>query len=400
MARPLSIDGELLDRFSTTIDNIYVAALDPSKWPTAIQSIASLHDCPQAILLTPSTAPVDGGFVFTHGISAQMLELWGQKYVQFDPWVKGAVEKGIYREGLVAFSDEIVSREELVNSVFYREFASLFDLWNFCTGVIFDGTLANSLDVACSFHSGRTSRPFDELDRKLHVHTIRHLSRALGTMFRLRNAELHLASSVAALNRLDAGVFLFGKRGNVVFANETALALVSAEDGIRLRAGDSQNDGLGWLVADQSADNDLLKSELSEAVAMQPFTDRHFSRGITIQRRSGQRPYLIQIAALTPHNEFSHWEREVFAIGFLTKIDAAKQFDPDVLVRAFHLTKAEVTLAQELISGDPLAQIASRLSISENTVKTQLTSIFDKTQTHRQTQLVKLLMGLASTKAS
>ena len=52
-----------------------------------------------------------------------------------------------------------------------------------------------------------------------------------------------------------------------------------------------------------------------------------------------------------------------------------------------------------MLSADSLRAVARRIGVSENTAKPQLRSIFDKTATHRQGQLVKLLMGLASTRA-
>ena len=80
--------------------------------------------------------------------------------------------------------------------------------------------------------------------------------------------------------------------------------------------------------------------------------------------------------------------------------EAIPRLDRALLANIFGLTAAEAGLAQELLSGDPLARVAGRLGVSENTIKTQLQSIYEKTGTHRQAQLVKLLMGLGSQEAS
>jgi len=66
-----------------------------------------------------------------------------------------------------------------------------------------------------------------------------------------------------------------------------------------------------------------------------------------------------------------------------------------VLQRVFDLTHAEVRLAQGIARGDSLEEIAGGLRIKISTARTQLASIFAKTQTRRQAKLVALLGGLS-----
>lgn len=66
-----------------------------------------------------------------------------------------------------------------------------------------------------------------------------------------------------------------------------------------------------------------------------------------------------------------------------------------VLQRVFDLTNAEVRLAQGVARGDNLEEVATGLGIKISTARTQLASIFAKTQTRRQAKLVALLGRLA-----
>jgi DNA-binding CsgD family transcriptional regulator len=66
-----------------------------------------------------------------------------------------------------------------------------------------------------------------------------------------------------------------------------------------------------------------------------------------------------------------------------------------VLQRVFDLTNAEVRLAQGVARGDSLEEVAAGLGIKISTARTQLSSIFAKTQTRRQAKLVALLGRLA-----
>jgi DNA-binding CsgD family transcriptional regulator len=69
------------------------------------------------------------------------------------------------------------------------------------------------------------------------------------------------------------------------------------------------------------------------------------------------------------------------------------------LRRRFGLTAAETGLAAEILNGNGRKAAARRRGISDATAKTQLSSIFEKTGTHRQAELVRLLLDATETKA-
>jgi len=215
-------------------------------------------------------------------------------------------------------------------------------------------------------------------------------------MFRLRDAELRLAANIAALDRLSCGVLLFGTAGNVTFANRVAMKFLQREDGLRLKPGNSLTDGFGWLGAATPDCDASVKREINASLHNQTSVS-HFSKGVLIRRSSGLRPYLVQFSNLTPDNEFSTHERQALAIAFVTDPESTPRLDGQLLRETFGLTSAEAAVAQELLGGDSLDGISQRLKISKDTVKTHLQRIYGKTNTHRQAQLVKLLMGLAST---
>ncbi len=64
-----------------------------------------------------------------------------------------------------------------------------------------------------------------------------------------------------------------------------------------------------------------------------------------------------------------------------------------VLRETYGLTPAEVRVAQNLVSGSALTDIADTLGVTHNTVRNQLKSIFSKTDTKRQTELVGLILS-------
>lgn len=74
--------------------------------------------------------------------------------------------------------------------------------------------------------------------------------------------------------------------------------------------------------------------------------------------------------------------------------DSAESPLPSVLQAAFRLTPAEARVAQGIACGYSPEQIAERQNTSPGTVREQLKAVFQKTNTHRQSQLVSLLARL------
>jgi DNA-binding CsgD family transcriptional regulator len=60
------------------------------------------------------------------------------------------------------------------------------------------------------------------------------------------------------------------------------------------------------------------------------------------------------------------------------------------------LSKAEAAVALEIAKGDGRGAAAKRLGLSQNTVRTHLSAIFDKLGIHRQAQLTRLVQSLSS----
>ncbi len=106
-------------------------------------------------------------------------------------------------------------------------------------------------------------------------------------------------------------------------------------------------------------------------------------------RNSSERPLIAHIRT------FPGLEGE--AVGLLILVDLDERPTPDcaILQAVFGLTKAEARLACELACGDTIEDIAEEHGVSISTARVQLKSIFAKTGTSRQAELVALLIRLA-----
>ncbi|OSC29186.1 hypothetical protein B8W69_09245 [Mycobacterium vulneris] len=77
-------------------------------------------------------------------------------------------------------------------------------------------------------------------------------------------------------------------------------------------------------------------------------------------------------------------------------IDPEQEHEPPKMLirRLFGLTNAEADVALRVINGEGLKPIAADLALSTATVKAHLRHILEKTDTHRQAELVRLLLAI------
>ena len=75
--------------------------------------------------------------------------------------------------------------------------------------------------------------------------------------------------------------------------------------------------------------------------------------------------------------------------------DDAPEPAAEVLQRVYRLTDTEAKVALCAMHGLDPKQMADELSISLTTVRTHLQHVYDKTDTHRQAALVRLLSAVS-----
>ena len=105
--------AQFLNEFSQVVERIYASATNPAAWPETVRAMATLQRSPKATLLTATTAPQNGGFIFPHGLSETALQLWGTKYINDDIWVRKALEKNLLRQGNVMLTPDLLTFESV-----------------------------------------------------------------------------------------------------------------------------------------------------------------------------------------------------------------------------------------------------------------------------------------------
>jgi DNA-binding CsgD family transcriptional regulator len=252
------------------------------------------------------------------------------------------------------------------------------------------------LPTTCGFYRGISDSEFGAKEKKQLSILLPHLSRALGVMRLLRDADLRVAAGKATLDRLSSAILLMNDAGAVVHMNTMAHQLISDEDGLKLRASNSSPRNFGTLAcADATASKELssvIKSTLEEKIV----NNQHFSRLLKIPRLSGRPPYLFKVSRLAAKNEFSNEHSSPALIAFIVDSAAGTQMNIALLRDVYGFTPAEARVAVANFTAGSIDEIADTLGISRNTVKAHLKKVYLKADVDNQSKLIKLLLSFTN----
>lgn len=167
---------------------------------------------------------------------------------------------------------------------------------------------------------------------------------------------------------------------HVLFVSRPAEALLAA--GGRLRI-----DAFGTLRGDDGIDLRPLVESACAAGVPRP------RAALTLERGTGTAPLRILAAPLRARNgaaAVTAERRTAMLIVSDPEVEATTR--KERLRMLFGLTPAEAAFAMEIVKGDGRRAAAERRGIACSTARTHLSSIFEKTGTRRQAELVRLLL--------
>jgi DNA-binding CsgD family transcriptional regulator/PAS domain-containing protein len=348
------------------------------------------------MLFTTLHTPQNGGYFFMHGIPQDHVDLYMNKYQREDVWTIAGMEKNLGFEGNIILGEELVPREQLLASKIYKECLSRNqNMAQLMTSIVFGMNSSNSLPTICSLFRGLHHPEFGEEERSRMRLVLPHLSRSLGVMQRLRTAELAVASSQAALDRLPSGVLLLDGSGSVAFANRSAQRMLENGEGLYLRKL-YDTTGFGELIAENSACNTAISDAISSTLSRDPRATPHFSTCVTVPHASGLANYTLQFSALGNQSEFGDSNGRYAAVIFIADSAQEVKIDPSALRNTYGLTPAEANVAVALLEFTSAKEVANKLGTSPHTVRSQIRHIYTKLGVDTRARFVKLMLGLAS----
>ena len=221
-----------LDLFSSLVEALYDAALNPTDWPRAAQMFARAFDAESCAIFQLNLAQGSAALLgITGNFDAKAMSEYEAYYHQKDPW---AISMSKSATGRAMLGTEIVGEADFLNSEIYNCFAKRIELFWSVASVM---PLEKQFMGAIGIHRPRDARAFDADDKRRLDMLLPHLSRAMLLQRRLQGLTQDHQIVVDALEKLSVGMIAVDAHGAVLFANPTAERLLRAGLGLTCRHG-------------------------------------------------------------------------------------------------------------------------------------------------------------------
>jgi DNA-binding NarL/FixJ family response regulator len=212
----------------------------------------------------------------------------------------------------------------------------------------------------------------------------RTLERALRYAIERKRAER--SRLLETLDRFGSGVLLTNGSGRVFLSNRVADEILSERDGLALEGGRLVGVGPSAKLTPE------ILTVLSVRGASPPADVLPPARALALPRRPPRRPLSLVVTGGSSREASPSYP---WLIAFVADPDRCSEGAEIILRRLFALSPAEGRLAHCLVQGRTVAEASRALGISVHTARTQLKKILEKTSTHRQGDLIRLLMTAA-----
>lgn len=361
------------------LDALYGMDLSAPDWAPFLQRLASAFRSHVVALQAHDPARRHGRVDTAIGVEPGLLERY-ESLAREHPWFERG-STALLAQG-VADDRGLLAERELRATRFHAEFmqhARIGHGFALCMGRAASGEVA-VLTVNRDWCGGFYDKAELDAARRLlpHVQRVYALTRRLGQTGLARQFR-------QALDLLQEGVLLFGRSGRVLFANVAAQALQSQ------RLFCVQPDArvhLPW-----PADHRRLQRLLAT------LDDAACPAVMALHDRAGKLTGMLRLCLAAPVAAEQWAEPQACLIGFVKAVSQPIA-GAHALQWQWHFTPAEALLAHCLLEGRSLSEAADSLGVTRNTVRTQLRALFDKTRTHRQADLVGVLLRLSHPEAA
>lgn len=241
------------------------------------------------------------------------------------------------------------------------------------------------MTAGITFTRQRTRKDFSKKEIDAMSVLLPYLTKAMQLHLNvLKHASEH-SILAEAWDHLSQGILIVSKAGKVIFKNVAADRIIAGGNGIGIGRE-------GKLVGGTTrATSELHAMILSVFGNISAKSSSYNGGAMLLQRGGGLRPLSISV---TPFAYSSRYlgDSQNFALIQVTDPDESLTLIGADLRSIYSLTNAEAQLAKLLAEGFSLTQASEQLGITRNTSRTHLKRIFSKTETNRQSSLVKLIL--------
>ena len=370
---------------SDLIEQIYSAGFAVERWQCVVDSMHSMMPhLPIALFGYDNVANISTGTV-SAGFSDSDLLNYNGYFAPLSPFIPGMMRTPA---GQIIKTDQCCDSETLVQSEYYNDFLAPIKLGG-GVGIISHNDTSRLLitTINCSLNDreteGKKMSNFSEV-------IANHISRAFGLMRKLAAEKVTMQNYEQMLQHVPDAAFIVDHRGQLVSCNAKGQSMLNRRQVLSIKENKIAFENLSAhtrfgkaLDAITRRDYASLKMDVllqSEDGTFLPSL-YPFSSGF----EELERPFHVLV------------DRQAFALLIISNLTERQKIDLTLTQTLFGLTPAEIRLSQAMLDGNDLQSYADKSMLSVLTVRNQLKSIFSKTSTSRQGELIALLARVRGT---
>jgi DNA-binding CsgD family transcriptional regulator len=370
----LSLTGKQdLEQF---IRLICEAAINSRRWENVLEELRLYLNGNAVALAEYNFDSKEGKILHSVGYDPQHLRSYAGMYASLNVWLQA---KEWYTSGQVGVGEEILPSDELVKSIFYNEWLKPMDLFHRVYAVV-----SQQHQRVCYLEVVRSK------SKGLFNNEAQLFLKNLLPYFELATkCNHHIWESIVTSNALDQLpilVMVVDKYAHPLVMSRKAQEVLREEDGLYL-SHESRVCVSGTNRA--SKFNALVRNSAVTSAG----NGRH-KGGIMMLRRYDNRPPIwVVVSPLSRRLRRVIGQEEDVALVFVYALEECMGMAQKIMLTTFYgLTPAEQRVAQAILEGYRLDEVANKLAISRNTARTHMKRIYAKTNTARQTDLIRLLL--------
>jgi DNA-binding CsgD family transcriptional regulator/PAS domain-containing protein len=364
------------DPQSAVLDRVNEAVLDPGLWPSVLDGLADLLGAREGASIL-STAHSVG---IWSRVDPEARTIFYSRFSPDNP-IQHAVDR--LRSATqtnhplpVATDRHFFRRSAFTRTEFFNDFMSPHAAESMMVVDLGLRDVRGFLNMSCSKAKGGFSRD----DLRLMTALQPALRRAFWLSVRLGGRTRLDEGFAAFFDRSEDALFLVAQDGQVRHANRAAEVLLREAGGLSV--------SLGRLCAPTPDATARLRALIGAAAL--PDGPRG-TDAMAISTPGRQLPLSVLVTPVREDRVPEHVLGRSVLVS-VTDLDSAVSFSERILRDLFGLTPAEIRVAIALAEGATAQEAAEALGLSFFTVRAHLARIFQKTDTHRQADLMRLLM--------
>ena len=367
--------------FSELVGQIYDAALAPQNWPQALDAITRYVNAQTAALLSYDVLDKTPPWQLQVGYDPHWMQIYSEKYLALNPYMDEVAALGA---GELNCSSRRPNYQDLFQTEFYQG-------WLKPQGFIDASVLVveksmNNITTLVNVRNESQGR-FDDPAMARLGELYPHLRRAVLIGRTFEEQQKRIGEYAATLDSLAAAMFLLTDKGEIVQANAAGEAM--------LAAGSTLKNSKGRLELTVESANRVLRAALAAGS-----NGDVGSKGSSIPLRENdgaENHYVMHMLPLNAGRQQSiDAERNAAFVLFVRLNDPGNAAAIATFARTFDLTPKETSVLQTVVEVGGVPAAADVLGISPATVRTHVTSIFDKSGVRRQADLIRLLIDMKS----